>query len=61
MTKGHKVKITMKFSGREMAYVDSGEALLLKMVLAIQEVGSAEALPKLEGRNMYLTLKPKTK
>ena len=58
LTKGHKVKITMKFSGREMAYVDAGEALLLKMVLAVKEVGAAENLPKLEGRNMFLCIKP---
>ena len=61
LSKGHKVKITMKFSGREIAYVEKGEQLLLNMVLALKEEGTAEMLPKLEGKNMFLTIRPKTK
>jgi len=60
LNKGHKVKITMQFRGREMAYVAKGEALILKLMLAVTEHGVAEAMPKLEGKKMFVTLRPKT-
>jgi len=60
LNKGHKVKITMQFKGREMAYVAKGEALILKLMLAVTEHGVAEAMPKLEGKKMFVTLRPKT-
>jgi translation initiation factor IF-3 len=60
LNKGHKVKITMQFRGREMAYVAKGEALILKLMLAVTEHGLAEAMPKLEGKKMFVTLRPKT-
>jgi len=58
---GHKVKLSMKFSGREMIYVDRGKELMLKVIVAVEEHGTAEAIPKLEGKNMFTTLKPKPK
>jgi translation initiation factor IF-3 len=58
LERGHKVKITMQFRGREMAYVAKGEALILKLMLAITEHGVAEAMPKLEGKKMFVTLRP---
>lgn len=61
LQKGHKVKITMQFRGREMAYVANGEALMLKLVVAVEEHGIAEAMPKLEGKRMFVTLRPKSK
>jgi translation initiation factor IF-3 len=60
LNKGHKVKITMQFRGREMAYVAKGEALILKLMLAVTEHGVAEAMPKLDGKKMFVTLRPKT-
>jgi translation initiation factor IF-3 len=58
LERGHKVKITMQFRGREMAYVAKGEALILKLMLAITEHGVAEMMPKLEGKKMFVTLRP---
>ena len=60
LQKGHKVKITMQFRGREMAYVDNGKELLLKMIVAVEDQGIPEAMPKLEGKRMFTTIRPKT-
>jgi translation initiation factor IF-3 len=61
LQKGHKVKLTMQFKGRQMAFVDKGQEIMLKLILSIEEYGSAESMPKLEGKKMISTLKPKTK
>ena len=61
LQKGHKVKLTMQFRGREMAFVDKGQELMLKLIVNLEEHGSAEAIPKLEGKKLISTLKPKTK
>ena len=61
LDKGHKVKITMQFKGRQMVHIDKGQELLLKLILEVEEHGTAEALPKLEGKKMFVTLKPKPK
>lgn len=58
LDKGHKVKITMQFRGREMAYVSKGEALILKLALAVKEYSVVEMMPKLEGKKMFVTLRP---
>jgi translation initiation factor IF-3 len=60
LQKGHKVKITMQFRGREMAYVDNGKELLLKMIVAVEDHGIPEAMPKLEGKRMFATVRPKS-
>lgn len=61
LQKGHKVKLTMQFRGREMAFVDKGQELMLKLIVNLEEHGSAEAIPKLEGKKLISTLKPKPK
>jgi len=58
LQKGHKIKITMQFKGREMVYVSNGEALILKLILAVGEYGVAEMMPKLEGKKMFVTIRP---
>jgi translation initiation factor IF-3 len=60
LKKGHKVRITMQFRGREMTFVSNGEALLLRMIVAVEESGLPEALPKLEGKKMSVIIRPKT-
>lgn len=60
LQKGHKVKITMQFRGREMAYVDNGKELLLRMIVAVEDHGIPEAMPKLEGKRMFATVRPKS-
>jgi translation initiation factor IF-3 len=61
LDKGHKVKLTMQFRGREMVHTDKGQELMLKIILAVSEHGSAETMPKLEGKKMFTTLRPKQK
>lgn len=61
LEKGHKVKLTMQFRGREMAFVSNGEILMLKLIDKVSEHGLPEAMPKMEGKKMMCTLKPKVK
>jgi len=61
LEKGHKVKLTMQFRGREMAFVSKGELLMLKLIDSISEHGLPETMPKMEGKKMQCLLKPKVK
>jgi translation initiation factor IF-3 len=61
LDKGHKVKLTMQFKGREMMFVDKGQELMLRVIVDVENHGSAESIPKLEGRKLQCTLKPKSK
>jgi len=61
LTKGHKVKLTMQFRGREMAFVSNGELLMLKLIDSISEHGLPESMPKMEGKKMQCLLKPRPK
>lgn len=56
---GDKVKVSMRFKGREMRYTTSGEEVLSKFAEAIKEVGTIEKLPKLEGKTMFMMVNPK--
>ncbi|HCX65534.1 MAG TPA: translation initiation factor IF-3 [Eubacteriaceae bacterium] len=56
---GDKVKASVRFRGREMAYTDSGREVLLKFADFVSEVGVIEKKPVLEGRNMVMHLGPK--
>ena len=61
LSKGHKVKLTMQFRGREMAFVSKGELLMLKLIDSVSEHGIPESMPKMEGKKMFCLLKPKAK
>ena len=61
LEKGHKVKLTMQFRGRQMAFVDKGQEVMLNLIVSVEEHGSAESIPKLEGKRLQCTLKPKAK
>ena len=56
---GNKVKITVKFRGRELNYVKLGEETLNKFVENLSDVSSLEKKPLLEGRNMFIILAKK--
>lgn len=56
---GDKVKVSVKFRGREMNYTSLGEEVLGKFAEAIQDVGVVERKPKLEGKSMIMILNPK--
>lgn len=56
---GDKVKVSVRFRGREMNYTSLGEQVLEKFAEAVTEVGTVERKPKLEGRSMIMILNPK--
>lgn len=56
---GDKVKVSVKFRGREMNYTSLGEEVLGKFAEAIKDVGIVEKKPKLEGKSMIMILNPK--
>lgn len=56
---GDKVKVSVRFRGREMNYTSLGEKVLIKFAQAVEEVGTVERKPKLEGRSMVMILNPK--
>lgn len=56
---GNKVKITVRFRGREMNYVKLGEQVLNKFIEALIEVATVEKKPLLEGKNMFIILAKK--
>lgn len=58
LSKGDKVKVTVRFRGREVSHSEIGEVLLKRFAEAVSEVGSVERQPKLEGRNMTMFLVP---
>ncbi|CCM74016.1 translation initiation factor IF-3 [Rhizobium sp. BK538] len=56
---GDKVKVTLKFRGREMAHQELGMKLLQQVKADTTEYAKVEAEPKLEGRQMMMVLAPK--
>ena len=56
---GDKVKVTVRFRGREITHSSIGKDLLLKVEEAMSEVGVVEKGIKLEGRNMAMFVSPK--
>jgi len=58
---GNKVKATVMFKGREMAYTELGEELLKRFIERTEDVSKVETPIKLEGRNMTLILVPTAK
>lgn len=55
---GDKVKVTLRFRGREMAHQERGRDLLTKIAGDIEEIGKIEAMPKMEGRQMIMVVAP---
>ena len=56
---GDKVKITLRFRGREMAHVELGTDLLSRVQQDIDDFAKIESMPKMEGRQMTMILAPK--
>ena len=56
---GDKVKVTLRFRGREMAHQDLGANVLTRVREETDEFAKVEALPKMEGRQMIMVLAPK--
>ena len=58
LEKGHKVKLSIRFRGREMQFTDKGKEVLLKFAEQLSDVALLEAAPVLDGRNMIAMLSP---
>lgn len=61
LDKGHRIKLSMRFKGREMMFVDKGMELMLNLILSVEKHGVSENLPKLEGKQIIGYIKPITK
>lgn len=57
---GDRLKVTIRFRGREMAHTNIGEELLKKFADECVDIATVDKNPKLEGRNMAMFLSPKT-
>lgn len=57
---GNKVKITVRFRGRELNYVKAGEANLNQFSEVLADIAVVEKKPLLEGKNMFIILAKKT-
>lgn len=55
---GDKVKITLRFRGREMAHQDLGRTLLQRIAADVDGLGKVENMPKMEGRQMIMIIGP---
>ena len=58
ITKGDKVKFTVKFKGREMQHVDLGRDLMKRIIDDTKDIGKVETHPKFEGRQMIMIIQP---
>ena len=59
LEKGHKVKASIRFRGREMAHTELGKDVLIRFAEALSDIAEIEKKPVLDGRNMTMILMPK--
>jgi len=59
LQEGDRLKVTIRFRGREMAHTNIGEVLLMRFADECKEIATMDKNPKLEGRNMSMFLSPK--
>ena len=58
LTKGDKVKFTVRFKGREMQHVSLGKDLMNRIISDTKDLGKVEVNPKFEGRQMIMIIQP---
>lgn len=56
---GDKVKVTLRFRGREMAHQDLGAKVLERVRDELEEIAKVEQMPKMEGRQMIMVMAPR--
>lgn len=56
---GNKVKLSVKFKGREMVHQEQGKKLLLEFFISLEDYAETEKMPEMQGRFMNMILKPK--
>ena len=59
LEKGHKIKVSIKFKGRELAHPELGRDVLNRFIEATKDLAEVESKPKLEGKFMNMMLTPK--
>lgn len=59
LQEGSKVRAYVFFKGRSVVFKDRGELLLLKFIKELEDIAATEALPKLEGKKMFILLAPR--
>ena len=58
LEEGDKVKVTLRFRGREMAHLELGRELLERISEDAKDYGKVESMPKMEGRQMIMVIGP---
>ena len=59
LQKGDKIKLSIRFKGRQMAHTEIGKDVLLRFSARLSELSDIEQQPKLDGRSMTMLLTPK--
>ena len=59
LEKGHKIKVAVRFKGRQLAHPELGRDVIMKFAESLNDVADIEVMPKMEGRSMQLFLAPK--
>ena len=59
LQKGDRIKVTIRFKGRQMAHTDIGKDVLLRFAARLEDLADVEQQPKLDGRSMIMLLTPK--
>lgn len=58
LSEGNKVKVSLRFRGREMAYTSRGTEQLQNIAKEVEELGKPEKMPNMEGRQMIMIINP---
>lgn len=61
LEEGSKIKAYVFFKGRSILFKDKGEILLLRLATELEDLGTVEQMPKLEGKRMIMMIAPKKK
>ena len=59
LTKGNKVKVQLRFRGREMAHQENGMEIIMAFCQKLEDIATIDKAPKMEGRNLVVTLSEK--
>jgi len=59
LQEGKSVKISVRYSGREIVHVESGKQLLDSLMVGVEDVGKIDGKPRLEGKSLSLRIMPK--
>jgi len=60
LTKGHKVRVTLRFKGREVTHPELGMKVLQRLITDVATVGAPEAQPRLESKLYFMTIMPRS-